>query len=1273
MMKRRASILSVLLALLAISGLVLINAAWGQDDNTPESFELIQQLGRARPQGIQYDPNFDRFVMIDTAGRLVLVDGATFAVQHVLYEQGTYSAYAFSHDGRWLALGIDRRVELWDTQTGTMVEDVVPEEALAIQNPLQFSYDDGLLMINALVPAPAELRRSENDTSNLPYLWDLPAARDIAETTLPRFFELYSFYDYRYGFIMGPNRKVITGLPQRLQIMDVADKNLPILAEIPSGRAERDPISVWHSLRDDHMYVMTQKGDLVQVDTTTGTPYTLPLGRDLTYSRLPDVENMLLSDQARIIGAPLSRENNSFLRLLFGGDYRSNWNYHPLTVMLIDILNPITVDQEQMGLLVYTFDDAAGYGMLEFLRPDDVHQMALHPDGAHLMVRRASGDQPIEVYNLDTGVLELTIHPLLPDPDGRRILAYNAAGDVIVSDFERFDAETGDVLYEDPHYFASPDSYTFLPDSRSIVTISGSNWWLWDIETGEVIRREKVNLRGSVIGTSPDAQRYLTRIDGGENTSVEIANVSTELRRSVAIENLPGRSIENIIPSPDWENYLVLYAPYGYSQHYPGREMAVYNMDRGKLWFLAGDDLPPYDADYGWLDNQTWYIVGSADSAAQPARIYGLDYHASGLPNCLVETFPDDWTRWLDLWERLNARLRGDELGRLTQRLCAAKAATVEEVDAVFFPTPTATRCPTTPIPSVIAGVPACLTLRFPGEALDYAAIWREMTVGMTPDESAELAVLLCEGLQEAAPLSSPGGGSTADDNLLVMTFDIQTGMRSFGGYVPPKVTPAMRSLEVALDEFERSQDVDYVPYDAQFSPDGALIAMRDNDGYIDIYRLITPYPTLVANATATAALREQATPKSLSVRPTATQAFDYAGMPNPTLTPTVTPTPPPRTETQAQQSQYGQVEELCPSDTLYHVSDPPPDYAAAGQLLVRVRENDTVWTLDAATGRLQPDDTIPDCIRRGGCDFSPDQNWILWDQNDDMIVSRPDGSDARILFHAGSYPMGLGDYYWTSQAAIEYNYREYRFDLSREPVAVVRRYDPATDTTSEPFFSLPIIRVNELATTTLAEQPDGGPLALVSTTFTGAHSTGYKYYIYDRDTGTAAYFARLVDEDYNEIIEAWWHPLGKALYYRYWDSDDWYVFDPITRQHYILGALPEGEWSRDGRYRVTWFTLPSDERDARIKAKQPLPKLSIWDSETGLIRRYCIPETGTAGLSGELDWSPDSRYIAFQTRLPADGDESTVRPRALILDRQTGRVTELTFDVTDIIVWTGG
>jgi hypothetical protein len=1258
-MKKTRLLIPVMIALSAVAGIVL-----AQGNGTPEqSFAAVREIGRVRPQGIQYDPHFDRFVMVDPLGRLLVVDAATSEVQHVLYETGSYNAYTFSHDGRWLALAIDRRVELWDTQTGTIAASVEPD-ALYIQGPLQFSDDDNLLLINAVVPAPVELRRSENDTVNLPHLWDIPSARDGAVSRLPQSYELYPFYDYLFGFVLGPNHKAIGALPQRLQLIDVANTSLPVLTEVASDRYERDPISVWFSLRGDQIYVLPQgRNVLVQLNSETGAQVEFPLGWDLSRDGILAIKDLVLSDQARIIGEPHSRGTNSFLRLLLGEDYPNNWNYHPLTVILIDILQPVTVSQDQMGLLIYVMDDETGRGALDFVRPTDVMQMTLHPDNKHLAIRRASGAQSIEVYNLDTGVLEKTYVPALPDPNGTQILSYNATGDVIVCDFQRFDAATGTVLHEDLNYVDGFDDYFFTQDSRGLVTLNGSAWWQWDIASGQVIRREHVTLRGSILDVTPDAHRFLTRIDTEDGALIEVVDVGMEQRRSVLIKQLPGYSLSDIVPSPNWENYIAVYS----GDYNPGA-VALYNLYDGQRWFLAYDDLPSLsNPQYGWVDNRTAYIVGEGyGEKAQAERVFGVDYDSSGLPACLVKAFPGDWRSWLDLWERLNARLDPLALDRLARKLCAAVPGPIEGVNAILYPSPTPSLPPITATPAKIAGVPVCLTARFPDEAVKYAAIWREISAGLSPEDAAALEQLLCEGLSGASLTgSAESSGIATGPSSQVMTVNMETGMRAYGGYIPQR--PAARSLSLSLVLQEFKHTMRFNPPGAKLSPDGALLAVQTPDRHIVIYRLLTPYDTLAATATATFAPPTDQ-PRSISVLPAATRPFEQVGEPRPTMTPTITPTAPPRPIEFVSQPDYGQVQELCPSSTRYDISTPPPGYSASGYLLAQTKGSQMVWVLDTATGDLWPDDTIPNCE---DCQFSFDYTWEVGQRSGDLVVSRPDGSLTRVLFTANESPVWPAEVHWLGLHTLEYRYWGYLPDRYLDSVLLIQRLDPANLVTPTPFLPLPGIRVNELLTEIVAEQPGGGSLAVVRTGFDTGSGQGYKYYLYDRATNTADYFARLAGPGSNSL-DVTWHPLGTALYYRYPDSQNWYIFDPVSRKHHLLGTLPGGIWSREGRFRAEWFSLPDEERQARQEANQPLLKLSVWDTQTGLIRRYCLPDTEDRTLDGEtLYWSPDSRFLAFSFVLPKDADYESAPRRTFVLDTQTGAMTELTTEVASIIVWT--
>ncbi|MDP0920028.1 hypothetical protein Q6272_33875, partial [Klebsiella pneumoniae] len=69
-----------------------------------------------------------------------------------------------------------------------------------------------------------------------------------------------------------------------------------------------------------------------------------------------------------------------------------------------------------------------------------------------------------------------------------------------------------------------------------------------------------------------------------------------------------------------------------------------------------------------------------------------------------------------------------------------------------------------TPIPFLIPGVPACLTRNFRYQSVDYATLWREITVGLDEERIAELETMLCEGL-----INSPfqvAATPTSDPNL---------------------------------------------------------------------------------------------------------------------------------------------------------------------------------------------------------------------------------------------------------------------------------------------------------------------------------------------------------------------------------------------------------------------------------------------------------------------------------------------------------------------------
>ncbi|MBZ0283804.1 MAG: hypothetical protein K8L97_23910, partial [Anaerolineae bacterium] len=528
------------------------------------------------------------------------------------------------------------------------------------------------------------------------------------------------------------------------------------------------------------------------------------------------------------------------------------------------------------------------------------------------------------------------------------------------------------------------------------------------------------------------------------------------------------------------------------------------------------------------------------------------------------------------------------------------------------------------------------------------------------------------------------------EQRIEVMLIDIETGERQIGNYLTP-VQDTSRPLDLVLRAFERENQF-YPGGNGQLSPDGRLLAMTNEYGFINIYRLGVPYESMLAAGTATAIAGQEATPRTISLPPTATPPFEYAGQARPTLTPTVTTTPPPAAEATTTLAQNGKVEDVCPANTLYNINNPAPGYAANGRIFAPPDYGRGLMVLDAATGGIIYDDALPTCLLQGTCRLSFDQNWML-NQSNVISVSRPDGSAVTVLFEGVESPAWPSQFDWIGLNTLEYRYQGFLPEQFENPVTLVRRFDTISAFETVPFLPPLAPTINNLPTNALALQPLVEQYWLLSTD-SGAGEQ--KYYIYDRQTNTATYFARV-----NGGLNYQWHPLGESLYYQYPSDQRWYRFDPATGKHEIMGDLPEGLWSRDGRYRVRWTALDEDEYLRRVENHQLLPKISIWDSQTGLIRRYCIPETGTQPFGDAFLWSPDNRYIVFRIPLPIEGDTFPVlytptpqdptptplptatpipletqyqyqKPRTMVLDTQTGYITILTDELAAPIIWTG-
>ncbi len=110
---KKLRVIAPLILLLGLAGVVLVRA---QSDGEP--FQVVRQIGEPRPQAIVYNRPLDQFLWVVPGGNLQLVDASTLDVQHTLYTAQTYKATAFNSTGTLLAVAIDRKIDLWNPQTG---------------------------------------------------------------------------------------------------------------------------------------------------------------------------------------------------------------------------------------------------------------------------------------------------------------------------------------------------------------------------------------------------------------------------------------------------------------------------------------------------------------------------------------------------------------------------------------------------------------------------------------------------------------------------------------------------------------------------------------------------------------------------------------------------------------------------------------------------------------------------------------------------------------------------------------------------------------------------------------------------------------------------------------------------------------------------------------------------------------------------------------------------------------------------------------------------
>ncbi len=720
---------------------------------------------------------------------------------------------------------------------------------------------------------------------------------------------------------------------------------------------------------------------------------------------------------------------------------------------------------------------------------------------------------------------------------------------------------------------------------------------------------------------------------------------------------------------------------------------------------IAADGI----SDLIWVDEDEFAAVSSRGPGIN-TEFYGLAYHPSGLPQCIVDAYPANWNQFVSLWEVFIATLSTDRLNRLNQNLCRNLPANANDLIPQLTPTlATPFVALATPRAATIANVPRCLTQRFTREAFAYAEAWRTMSAGLSDAERQELEDALCEGLLSSlsavrptatidplrigAATPTPAASapetleSAARSRIRVSVVNILTGDVTVGDHLPSElVTPQGRSTRTLLEDFRLQ--FGFVPSEWAISEDGTRFASLEN-GIIRIYGLSVPYAERVdaiVNATATSSAQIA----RLRVQPTPTAGFVYGGTLIPTMTPTITPTARPTLAYDTLNSDQPGVEFVCPYDRLFSLNDPAPASKPKGRLLLGGFGDAITRLMNLADGTMLPDERLPQCPVRG-CTFSPDRQWIL-SYDEPYSYARVDGTDAVTLFNetASNYIL---EFRWIYPHHIRIGYDTYTPNERGQIVnaALYQTHDVVTGTSTDfaPRAAYNAV-INTLPAEVVALQPVYERFALVRQAYAGGGST---FYLYDADNATAQYILRT---DVGRLENYAWNPNGKALYLQIGDAI--VRFDVDTQVWTRIAGQGSGSWSPSARYMVATESSESAANQERIQQGELPAKIIVWDEATGLKRAYCVPESGTANVQGNfIIWSPDEKQLVFSMMLPPWGDtfyrlvpadaptptaapsatpvnlelEYQLRePRLMVLDLETGGVTVIAAGTFSPFAW---
>ncbi len=1241
-MKRWRVFIVMMIFLMGLAGLAL-----AQQGRPANPFVLQTRITAGSvPANFVVEPVYDRLIMA-VAQQVVIQDAATFETQRTIGRSVTINASAISHDARMIALAAGRVIELWDIETGDLIASVEPPGANFVTAPLMFSADDSYLLFTANIPASQATRRSENDTDLLTWLWDVNAARRLGSSRLPGRVQAYSFFDYRNGNLyLLPNDTILAAAAGRFDLIELGGSSLAPVSSIPSDRFENDPVALWFSAYDDAVYARISRSASAEI-----RPVWQQRGRE-----------------RQIIGDVSSRAVNPLLRDLYNYDYRSDFNYHSLTVRLDDLLLPITQSAREPLLRLIVQDNDTDQVQFELLSIADRYQIALDEGRARIALRALTGDRAVTIYNLATGQPEVRFIPALrANVTSATPFAFTARDAAIIVGNARYDARTGEPLIEQVDEAQRFEAYFFSHDSRHIITMTGNIWRVWDVDTGALLRTETIHIGADAFFNrfSADGSRLLLNVNRENRPGFRVYDIAADVRRTIMFESLPGMNYSSYTPNADWTAFAVRYNAIPPIADAPNGAIAIYTLDGAPPLVIAGADLPPEARDIFWLDEHTLAVTGRDIPAVD--RVFGADYAPSGAPACLLERFPESAYAWAVVWENLAYYRDGSTLARLSVEACAA--IDPEAVIRLLTPTPEGTPIPqATAAITRIAGVPSCLTESFPEQAVAYAREWRRLTDGLPQDQVERLTDLMCEGLRGRFAGGFAPGAQARRSETIAMTIDTRTGRRTLLANSPTlPLDPNAEALAYLEGLYRRVFNNQRSLSQPILSPDQRYIAENRGD-VVNIYRLEPSYTTLAAEATATAVGTIGAQPRVIRVQPSATPAPEQIGLPRPTLTPTIVPTliPPIATDSVSLPSS-DQVTELCPHAQPIDWEDRPSDFAPTGRLLGAVQGVQIPAVLNPATRSLTLDETIPPCMFGAPCSYSLDREWII-DQRSGIQVMRPDGRDAVTLFTPADMP-NIEDVRWVNRDQLLIQRRIY-VEGQRNPVLLNQIYYPRDGRLSilqEP--RPPLGNVNGLPTSVVSVSPISGDFVVLAVARPRPDGEGVRYYLVD---GYGGRMNVLFETEPRESASFTWHPyeaylsIAHSAYpnrrWRYYPRAEFYLLDEPIRP---------GEFSRDGRLLLSAFELPREERQMREERGEPVPTLRLISDFPGETRLYCLPSMWANVPGASRVWSPDGRYLALRVPQPnAPTDQNRSYFTVYILDTETGVVVDMRANMTLLTDW---